>query len=848
MKRLLGLLLVMGMVGCGDNENAGNAVAPSIGADEQLVTESGGEKSDPSNPNVKVDEPPVQTVDASKLVTRDGLRYEVDSETPFTGVVVAKHENGQKKGEGTLKDGKPEGLKTAWYENGKKESESIWKDGKAEGLATAWYESGQKKHEGTFKDGKPEGLVTTWHANGQKQSEATFKDGKPEGLTTMWHENGQKSLEATYKDGKKVSETMWDDEGNIDPVAALEKLRAKITRNEQGEVVNVNLSGTQITDAGLAHIKGMTRLQHLHLGQTKITDAGLVHLKGLTNLQALYLGGQVTDAGLVHLEGLTNLQALGLRGTKVTNAGLVHLAGLTNLTFVDLGETQVTDAGVAELQQALPNCRISSIARPANGKAYIAKYDTDSDGKVSKEEFKAHPETSEQMKSRIDSFWSFMAGDDGFIDEKEADSMLKRHRERGSGSGGARPSSEDTSGSRRGAGVRPVMPANGRAYIKKYDTDGDGTVSKEEFKAHPETSEQMKSRIDSFWSFMAGDDGVIDEKEADDMLKRSQNRGRGGARPSGEDASADTSGSRGGGRGWVRLKKNDSDGDGKISKDEAPEHIKRFFDRMDKNKDGVIEESEVGGRRGGGDRSGGVPSFAALKELGAQIQRNSKGEVVAVHLFGTQITDAGLVHLKGLTNLADLNLYRTQVTDAGLVHLNGMANLVSLDLLGSQVTDAGLVHLVGLNNLKDLGLNFTQVTGTGLVHLKELTSLEKLWLRHTQITDARLVHLKGLTNLQNLSLSNNKITGTGLVHLEGMNNLEVLSLSNTQMTEEGLVHLKGLANLKTLSLLGTQITDAGLVHLTDMASLELLLLDNTQITDAGFAELQKALPNCKITK
>ena len=86
---------------------------------------------------------------------------------------------------------------------------------------------------------------------------------------------------------------------------------------------------------------------------------------------------------------------------------------------------------------------------PANGKAYIKKYDTDGDGKVSKEEFKAHPETPEQMKSRIDSFWSFMAGDDGFIDEKEADSLVKRQRERGSGGGGR------GGGRRGGGGGRP---------------------------------------------------------------------------------------------------------------------------------------------------------------------------------------------------------------------------------------------------------------------------------------------------------------------------------------------------------------------------------------------------------
>ena len=41
---------------------------------------------------------------------------------------------------------------------------------------------------------------------------------------------------------------------DADPVAALEKIRAKIKRNEQGEVVEVNLGGS-ITDAGIADLK-----------------------------------------------------------------------------------------------------------------------------------------------------------------------------------------------------------------------------------------------------------------------------------------------------------------------------------------------------------------------------------------------------------------------------------------------------------------------------------------------------------------------------------------------------------------------------------------------------------------
>ena len=70
-------------------------------------------------------------------------------------------------------------------------------------------------------------------------------------------------------------------------------------------------------------------------------------------------GTQVSDAGLGHLQGLTKLEGLELDGTQVTDVGLVHLQRLTRLKLLGLVGTQVTDDGVIKLQQALPNCVIS---------------------------------------------------------------------------------------------------------------------------------------------------------------------------------------------------------------------------------------------------------------------------------------------------------------------------------------------------------------------------------------------------------------------------------------------------------------------------------------------------------
>ena len=82
-------------------------------------------------------------------------------------------------------------------------------------------------------------------------------------------------------------------------------------------------------------------------------------------------------------------------------------------------------------------------------------------------------------------------------------------------------------------------------------------------------------------------------------------------------------------------------------------------------------------------------------------------------------TDAGLVHLKGLTSLQELVLDNTQVTDAGLVHLEGLTGLRHLDLTNTEVTDAGLVHLKGLTNVQWLFLYRTQVTEAGVQDLQK---------------------------------------------------------------------------------------------------------------------------------
>ena len=83
-------------------------------------------------------------------------------------------------------------------------------------------------------------------------------------------------------------------------IAAIRKMGGRVTihtKSPDRPVTRVTLRHTQVSDAGLVHLKGLTSLQRLGLGDTQVSDAGLVHLKGLTSLQRLNLARtQVSDA------------------------------------------------------------------------------------------------------------------------------------------------------------------------------------------------------------------------------------------------------------------------------------------------------------------------------------------------------------------------------------------------------------------------------------------------------------------------------------------------------------------------------------------------------------------------
>ncbi len=77
------------------------------------------------------------------------------------------------------------------------------------------------------------------------------------------------------------------------------------------DLTQVSLAFGDANDAGLEHLRTLTKLEKFGLRETRVTDAGLVHLSGLVQLRELDLSGTaVTDNGLVHLKALNRLELL----------------------------------------------------------------------------------------------------------------------------------------------------------------------------------------------------------------------------------------------------------------------------------------------------------------------------------------------------------------------------------------------------------------------------------------------------------------------------------------------------------------------------------------------------------
>ena len=186
-------------------------------------------------------------IPSDQLVKRQGLFYEINTTTPFTGRTVSYHQNGQLRSKANYKNGKYDDLREIYFENGQLKSKENYKNGKYDGFWESYHENGELEFKGNYKDGKKDGLwelhfhVNFWdyhmkvyyhslprYPGGAENCEddrlfcpfytrQTYKDGKKDGLIEYYRLNGQLLAKGNHNDkGLDGPNEFYYDDGQLE--------------------------------------------------------------------------------------------------------------------------------------------------------------------------------------------------------------------------------------------------------------------------------------------------------------------------------------------------------------------------------------------------------------------------------------------------------------------------------------------------------------------------------------------------------------------------------------------------------------------------------------------------------
>jgi Leucine-rich repeat (LRR) protein len=129
----------------------------------------------------------------------------------------------------------------------------------------------------------------------------------------------------------------------------------------------LNLAGTPVGDASLAHVGALAGLEELDLESNKISDAGLAEsLRGLTKLRSLRLY-QLGPKGAAALKNLTRLESLAVE-RLVFGSDVVDLSGLASVKSLSIGVGNDAPMGAVRFPPRLEHLDVNLDEPPPGGK------------------------------------------------------------------------------------------------------------------------------------------------------------------------------------------------------------------------------------------------------------------------------------------------------------------------------------------------------------------------------------------------------------------------------------------------------------------------------------------------
>jgi antitoxin component YwqK of YwqJK toxin-antitoxin module len=189
---------------------------------------------------------------------KNGKIYLKGEKIPFTGKVVAYHQNGTVQSEEDVIKGIQNGELKLYYENGNILKEAFLKKGRhlsykfyaqngdltnvSEYQNGVWWNRDYKDNiliEERRMDLKETGFVIEFYDTGTISSETHFRKGKKHGVYKIYHKNGKIKLDVRYRNGKSIGITKeYYDTGELRSTYD-EKTQVEISYWENGNVASM---------------------------------------------------------------------------------------------------------------------------------------------------------------------------------------------------------------------------------------------------------------------------------------------------------------------------------------------------------------------------------------------------------------------------------------------------------------------------------------------------------------------------------------------------------------------------------------------------------------------------------
>jgi eukaryotic-like serine/threonine-protein kinase len=550
----------------------------------------------------------------------------------------------------------------------------------------------------------------------------------------------------------------------------------------------LDFNQTDITDAGLRHLRSTKTLKGILLHATRVTDAGMEHLAGNLGLEVLDVHEtQVTDKGLAQFQGCKSLHQVDLRSLKITNDGL-RLLAVSKIGDLKLANTTISDDSLAHLTDTvnIRNLDLSSTKITDRGLKNLAK------------------------NKRLAAFLiaEIPITDDGLaqLDLKELVDFT----------------AQGTALTDRSLTALAKLPILRYIDVRRTKVTGAGILA---FRA-------AKPNCVIEW-----DGGLIEPKPKDAdraaalavLAKGGKVRVNGEALDIADAKDLPTKAFQLTTANFINVP-NLTDADFKVFDD--CRHLRELDFRSTKPMPswfghfGQCANLEVLNLDYTGIGDAGLEHFKNCKKLRV------------LGLGDTNVTAKGLAHFAGCTELRELRLVGDLIDDAAVSHFTGCKNLEKLMLRYAAISNAGLERFASCTGLTHLDLFDCKIDDAALTKLS-LKKLTEIVLSNTGIGDASLVQFEGNAALHSVDFDGTKITNAGLAKLKGMADRGILRLGGTAIGDAGLAHLAG-KDFSFLNLSKSRVTDAGLAHLAAVKSLSGISIADTAITDAGLAHLKRS--------